>query len=352
MFAAILTGATKTGRGAAGHTGKTLGRSAKNAVTSGYAATGWRTPGKALEHHAGRAGARIGQMFAGAARKVERHAATRWQDRQDLPPDKRPQMVRWLVDKPTNPQDGDDAGQTGPPPSFGGKHASRVRGSIGLHPDTAPDSSGGVVHTDPDSPWLNPATIQAIKAEIAAQYAEDNIRPDEVIVKPNGDIWIDRRKTTWWATPVLIAKWTPPAPNRPRQDHTSSDPSPNPASPDGPGRNTTTTGPRQGAEGSTATVARFGINLEPPTNDAEFLATLIDIGDALKAMAEEIEGWAESITGMGLPSSVTTPLHAIPEGITEAAQGAGRAASAFEDEFEDAREVASRGMKITGRDAA
>ena len=92
--------------------------------------------------------------------------------------------------------------------------------------------------------------------------------------------------------------------------------------------------------------------MEPPTNDAEFLATLIDIGDMLKGVAEEIENWAEGITGMGLPSSVTTPLQAIPEGITEAAQGATRAAGAFEDEFEDAREVAARGMHFTGQDAA
>ena len=51
VFAAILGGATKTGRKAAGHTGRTLGRAAKNATTSGYTATGWRIP-------AGRAGTR------------------------------------------------------------------------------------------------------------------------------------------------------------------------------------------------------------------------------------------------------------------------------------------------------
>jgi hypothetical protein len=57
----------------------------------------------------------------------------------------------------------------------------------------------------------------------------------------------------------------------------------------------------------------------------------------------------EHITGKGLPSSVTTPLHAIPEGITEAAQGAGRAAAMFEEEFEEARDIAARDMKITDR---
>jgi hypothetical protein len=338
VFAAILGGTTKTGRKAAGHTGRTLGRAAKNAGTSGYAATGWRTPGKALEHHAGRAGAAGGRIFAAAARTIERHAAKRWKDRQDTPPGERPQMVRWLVDKPAKPttSDNDRAGEpSGPPPSFG------QEASPGRAADTAHTS---VVHPDPaDTPvsGLAPETVKAIKQRFVAELTADKVRENEIFVKPNGDVVLDRRRKSPWAKPMVIGKWTPRT--TPRTPDPSSGPATTP---------TTTTAPTSGAEGSTTTVARFGISLEPPTNDAEFLATLIDIGDAMKAVAEEIEGWAETITGMGLPSSVTTPLHAIPEGITEAAQGAGRAAAAFEDEFEDAREVASRGMKITGRDAA
>jgi hypothetical protein len=328
VFAAILTGVTKNGRKAAGHTGRTMGRATKNAVTSGYAATEWRTPGKALEHHAGRAGAAGGRIFAAAARKVERYAAKRWKARAALPAGERPQMVRWLADKPAKPatSDNDRPGESSDPPSSFGAKAS--------------PAAADVIHAGPGGealPGLNPATIAAIKAQIVAEYAADNVTADEVIVKPDGEIVLDRRARSPWAKPMTIAKWTPTAP----------DPSSGPAT-----TPTTTTAPTSGTERGTTTVARFGISLEPPTNDAEFLATLIDIGDAMKAVAEEIEGWAETITGMGLPSSVTTPLHAIPEGITEAAQGAGRAAAAFEDEFEDAREVASRGMKITGRDAA
>jgi hypothetical protein len=333
VFAAILIGATKTGRRAAGHTGRTAGRAAKNAATSGYAATEWRTPGKALEHHAGRAGAASGRIFAAAARKIERYAAKRWKDRQELPPGERPQMVRWLVDKPAKPATSGNDGSgksSGPPPSFGAK-ASPAHAA-----DTTRADADDVDRTSGPVPGLTPATIAAIKQQIVAEYATDKVAEDEVIVKPNGDIVLDRRRKSPWAKPITIAKWTPKAP----------DPS------SGPATTPTATAPTSGAEGSTTTVARFGISLEPPTNDAEFLATLIDIGDMLKGVAEEIENWAEGITGMGLPSSVTTPLQAIPEGITEAAQGATRAAGAFEDEFEDAREVASRGMKFTGRDAA
>lgn len=325
VFAAILTGLTKNGRRAAGNTGRTAGRAAKNAVTSGYAATEWRTPGKALEHHAGRAGAASGRFFAAAARKVERYAAQRWQGRADQPPEQRPQMVRWLVDKPATPAtSGNDRTDKpdSPPPTFGTK--------------TPPPRPGepDVVHPDPADapvPGLSRETVKAIKQQIVADFADDKVGENEIFLKPNGDIVIDRRRTHPGTKPFVVARWKPPAPDR-------SDPD-------------TTTGPHQGADRST-TVARFGISLEPPTNDAEFLATLIDIGDMLKGVAEEIEGWAETIAGMGLPSSVTTPLQAIPEGITEAAQGATRAAGAFEDEFEDARDVAARGMKFTGRDAA
>jgi hypothetical protein len=336
VFAAILAGATKTGRRAAGHTGRTAGRAAKNAAASGYAATEWRTPGKALEHHAGRAGAAGGRVFAAAARKIERYAAKRWKDRAELPPGERPQMVRWLVDKPATSGDDGSGESSGPPPSFGAKASPGARST----PEASrPAATGDVIHAGPAGepvPGLTPATIVAIKQQIVAEYAADHVQEHEVIVKPDGDIVLDRRRKSPWAKPMTIAKWTPRAP----------DPS------SGPATTPTTTAPTSGAEGSTTTVARFGISLEPPTNDAEFLATLIDIGDMLKGVAEEIENWAEGITGMGLPSSVTTPLQAIPEGITEAAQGATRAAGAFEDEFEDAREVASRGMKFTGRDAA
>jgi hypothetical protein len=97
---------------------------------------------------------------------------------------------------------------------------------------------------------------------------------------------------------------------------------------------------------------RYSINLEIPSTDGEFLESCVALGDVLKAIAAEIEEWAGSLAGLNLPSSVTQPLEAIAEGLNEAATGAARAAQAFEDEFEDARDVAARGMTITGQDAA
>jgi hypothetical protein len=98
--------------------------------------------------------------------------------------------------------------------------------------------------------------------------------------------------------------------------------------------------------------ARYVINLEPPTTDGEFLESATKIADTLKQLAEDITNWAEGVGALGLPQSVTNPLHQVGGGITDAAQGASQAATNFESEFEDAREVASRGMHFTGQDAA
>ena len=115
---------------------------------------------------------------------------------------------------------------------------------------------------------------------------------------------------------------------------------------------TTATAPA-GAERSTTSMStRFAINLEHPTTDGEFLESCVQLGDALKSLADQIEQWADGLSALNLPRSVLTPLHQVSEGITDAADGATQAATAFENEFEDARDVASRGMTITGQDAA
>ncbi|WP_338741940.1 hypothetical protein [Actinomadura luteofluorescens] len=54
-----------------------------------------------------------------------------------------------------------------------------------------------------------PANEKQIKARVAADFAEDNVREDEILLKPNGDIVIDRRKTVAWAQPVVIGRWKP-----------------------------------------------------------------------------------------------------------------------------------------------
>ena len=52
------------------------------------------------------------------------------------------------------------------------------------------------------------AAIKKIKDKVCAEFASDNVRPDEVVLKDNGDIVIDRRATISWAKPVVVGKWT------------------------------------------------------------------------------------------------------------------------------------------------
>ncbi len=127
---------------------------------------------------------------------------------------------------------------------------------------------------------------------------------------------------------------------------------PGPADPK-PGPDATTTTAPAGAGRKTATMTtRYAINLEPPSTDAEFLESCVDLGDVLRSLAEQISEWAEGLSALHLPQSVLSPLQAVGDGIEEAADGAAKAAAAFCDEFEDARDVAARGMHITGQDAA
>ena len=107
-----------------------------------------------------------------------------------------------------------------------------------------------------------------------------------------------------------------------------------------------------GAERNRKPMNRYAINLEHPTTDGEFLESCVQLGDVLKSLADQITDWADGLSALNLPASVLSPLHQVSEGITDAADGAAKAATAFENEFEDARDVAARGMHFTGQDAA
>lgn len=113
-----------------------------------------------------------------------------------------------------------------------------------------------------------------------------------------------------------------------------------------------TTAPAGADRRHTRMATRYMLNLEPPQTDGEFLESCVQLGDVLKSLAEEISTWADGLGSLNLPQSVLNPLHQVSDGITDAAAGATQAAKAFEDEFEDARDVAARGMHFTGQDAA
>ncbi|MFD0535040.1 hypothetical protein ACFQY7_16135 [Actinomadura luteofluorescens] len=98
--------------------------------------------------------------------------------------------------------------------------------------------------------------------------------------------------------------------------------------------------------------SRYQVEFEKPTTDAEFLESCVTLADLLRQLAKSVEEWAGEVSSLGLPKQVTAPLDAVSEGIGEAATAVNRSASTFADLFEDARDIAARGMKFTGEDAA
>lgn len=102
----------------------------------------------------------------------------------------------------------------------------------------------------------------------------------------------------------------------------------------------------------TANGSGFSIDLDKPSTDAEFLESCQILADALRGLSKSVEEWAGDVSALGLPRQVTASLDAVAEGIGDAATGVNRAASTFEDIFEDPRDIAARGMKFTGEDAA
>jgi hypothetical protein len=98
--------------------------------------------------------------------------------------------------------------------------------------------------------------------------------------------------------------------------------------------------------------ARFTVILARPRTDAEFLESCVQLGDVLSSLAGQVHGWAGELSALNLPAPVLDRLHQAADGITEAAGGAARAATAFEDEFAGARDVASCGLHFTGPDTA
>jgi hypothetical protein len=106
------------------------------------------------------------------------------------------------------------------------------------------------------------------------------------------------------------------------------------------------------APGANPVTTRLAVSLELPATDGEFLQSCRQLGGTLRSLAGQVSDWAHGLSVLNLPALVLDPLLQASDQLTDAADGADKATAAFEDEFDDAREVAARGMIITGRDAA
>ncbi|GAA1526451.1 hypothetical protein GCM10009678_04880 [Actinomadura kijaniata] len=94
------------------------------------------------------------------------------------------------------------------------------------------------------------------------------------------------------------------------------------------------------------------INMDPPTSDAEFIETSIDLQQFLRGFAAAVEDFTDEVMIRRMPAAVTNPLLLIGEHMTEASAAVQRGATVFEVIFEEAIDLATAGIKFTGDDPA
>ncbi len=85
-----------------------------------------------------------------------------------------------------------------------------------------------------------------------------------------------------------------------------------------------------------------------PDSDAEFLAGCERYAATLRGVAEGLHEWVNTLHDLALPTAVLDPLHTTAVAIDAAATDLTNAAATFTDEFATARDVAGRGLTITG----
>jgi hypothetical protein len=85
-----------------------------------------------------------------------------------------------------------------------------------------------------------------------------------------------------------------------------------------------------------------------PASDAEFLAGCERYSRTLRGVAEGLHEWVNTLHAMALPTTVLDPLHTTAVAVDAAATDLANAAASFTDEFDTARDVAARGLTITG----
>jgi hypothetical protein len=322
----ITTAATRTGR-----------KTARAFTQSARKAAGWRTPREALHHHAGRAGAVAGRLAAAGTRRGRRAAARAGQKTAALARRRWEERITGSAPSPP-PGPGSAPPAPSPPPV---PPAGHVPGRF--EPGDAPWKilRAGTMTTDEHG------NLHLAGWEFADPHPHPG-KPARIPVRGRGGAGALYGHTVAELHDLSHGPGCPcPAGNAtiaPGLAAAAGTPGTQ-----GPGTGSSGPPPPQQRKGP---MNHYAINLEPPASDGEFLESCVRLGDVLKSLAAQIGTWADGLAGFNLPAAVLNPLHQVSDGITDAAAGAAQAAKAFEDEFEDARDVAARGMTITGQDAA
>jgi hypothetical protein len=92
--------------------------------------------------------------------------------------------------------------------------------------------------------------------------------------------------------------------------------------------------------------------LETPSSDGEFLANCSHLALEGRALAQQMDEYTAELVRLGLPSSVTGYINMAAESASDMAGYLVTAGHRFEEEYEEVRTVAGRGMVFRGEDAA
>lgn len=91
---------------------------------------------------------------------------------------------------------------------------------------------------------------------------------------------------------------------------------------------------------------------ETPQSDGEFLSLCAAAAQQLQQQAQALEELEATLAGLRLARSVVAEIQSAAQAVGEAAISVRNAAAKFEEEYDDVRQVAARGMRFTGADAA
>jgi hypothetical protein len=106
------------------------------------------------------------------------------------------------------------------------------------------------------------------------------------------------------------------------------------------------------ARGASVTpVTRPDMELGPPADDAEFLVMCAELRNGLHALNGQVGAWLEALYEIGLPDQVITHIRQAVTQVHQATLDITRLVNAFQDQFEDVRTAAARGLTITGHDS-
>ena len=227
------------------------------------------------------------------------------------------------------------------------------------HPDgdAAPapaDQSGPGPAQAAGFPPMDQATEDRIKRQVCELYAGDQLQPDEVILRDDGSVVIDRRRRYPGATPLVAGTWRRPATEPPgtgpgARTHPTEGTSPMPDTivtddsvPAAPAAGRLRTG------GGPVSIAWKQVVADTsdyePEDDGHLLAWMASEVRAMGAYAEALtEVYETCVNSLGLDPVAMRATHDVADAAADAASAMAAARAKFAGHYSEVREFAASG---------